>query len=323
MSMSSYGNENKHFERTNQSQPRRNVLVLSENSFQQHLLLIKRDIEDQDFMIDLQERRIPRVAGWDDAESQAIRKDAEHKKEKAERKVPALEKFLQELSVQWSTNKSRILGHIIFSPEIIVGAGIELQYTQDLAVVEVDASKINPGDFPGNFIDLGTKYTPVELTRKMHPNSKNSRNFTFPGDHLLTLFGTIPKEEMRNPQMWDKDGEACIMVLKRGRTTDLTVGRATTFVSYTRKYFSEHDTAMSKEWAIIPLDKESGPFSAEGNSGSVVVDELGRIGGIITSGSGATDSSDITYVTPIEFIMDVIHKFKLLASTYIKNAQPT
>jgi hypothetical protein len=149
----------------------------------------------------------------------------------------------------------------------------------------------------------------------MQPNPKNSRNFTWPGNRLLKLFGTILKEEMRNPQMLDQDSEACITVLKRGRTTDLTVGKATTFVSYTRKYFSERDTAVSKEWAVIPLDKEFGPFSAKGDSGSIVVDGLGRIAGILT------DSSDVTYVTPIEFIMEVIHKFKLFANAYIKNAQ--
>ena len=50
--------------------------------------------------------------------------------------------------------------------------------------------------------------------------------------------------------MYDQDGDACIIVLKRGRTTGLTVGRATTFVSYTRKYFSDNNTAISKELTI-------------------------------------------------------------------------
>jgi hypothetical protein len=148
--------ENKHFERTSESQPRHNVLVLSETSFQEHLLLIKRDIEGQDIIIASQESRIAGVAGQDDAESQAIREDAEHEKKKAERRAQTLTNLLQELSRQWSTNKSRTLGHVIFSPEIVVGAGTELQqYTQDIAVIEVEASKINPADFPGNFIDLG------------------------------------------------------------------------------------------------------------------------------------------------------------------------
>lgn len=41
-----------------------------------------------------------------------------------------------------------------------------------------------------------------------------------------------------------------------------------TVIAYIRKYFTEHDTAMSKELAVIPLDKESGPFPAKGYSGA-------------------------------------------------------
>ncbi|KAI6137647.1 hypothetical protein BKA82DRAFT_3930185, partial [Pisolithus tinctorius] len=53
---------------------------------------------------------------------------------------------------------------------------------------------------------------------------------------------------------------------------------------------------------VIPTDKTSGAFSAKGNSGSCVTDAFGRFGGIIIGGSGVTETSDITYVTPISFI---------------------
>lgn len=120
--------------------------------------------------------------------------------------------------------------------------------------------------------------------------------------------------------MLDRNGPPCITVLKRGRSTNLTVGRATTFVSYTRKYFSEDDVAVSKEWAVIPLNHQSGVFSAKGDSGSVVVHGLERIAGMITGGSGATETSDVTFVTPIDFIMEIIHKYKPLANAYIRSA---
>ena len=181
-----------------------------------------------------------------------IREEAELEKRKAERRAQSLTSFLRELSGKWSTDKSRTLDHVIFSPEIAVGAGAKLQQYKDIAVVEVEASKINPDDFLGNFIDLGIKYTPVELTRKMYLNPKNLPKFTWPGNRLLKLFGTIPEEEMRKPMMLDKDGEACITVLKWGRTTDLTVCKATAFVSYVRKYFTERDTAVSKERRLPP-----------------------------------------------------------------------
>ena len=79
---------------------------------------------------------------------------------------------------------------------------------------------------------------------------------------------------------------------------------------------------MSKEWVIISLNKKSVPFSDKGDSGAVVVDGLGRIGGMMTGGCRVTDSTDITYATPIEFIMEVVCRFKPLSEAYIKNAQP-
>jgi hypothetical protein len=151
--------------------------------------------------------------------------------------------------MQWSTDTSRTLGHVIFSPPIVVGAGTK--YTQDVAVIAIDASKIEPSRFAGNVIDLGTNYSPEVLTRMMHPNPENSHSFLFPADRLLKLCGTIEEDEMRKPKMYDQNGDVCIIVLKHGRTTGLTVGRATTFVSYTRKCFSDN-TAVSKELMILP-----------------------------------------------------------------------
>jgi len=317
--------ENKSFECTNESQARHNVLLLSESSFQQHLLSIKKEIDNQDTIIAAQEWRIERIVGH--ALSKFMHKDAKFRVKDARARARALTDFHQELLANWATDESRILGHVVYSPPIVVAADTDQQqYTQDIAVIEIDPSKINPNDFPGNLIDLGTKYTSTELTKKMHLNPRNPRNFTFLEDNLLKLWGTIPEEEMREPKMLDKNGEPCITVLKRGRSTDLTVGRATTFVSYSRKYFSENDTTVSKEWAIIPLDKESGDFSAEGDSGSVVVDGLGRIVGMLTCGSsGANETSgpDVTFVTPIGFIMETIHKYKPLAKAYIMSAPST
>jgi hypothetical protein len=306
--------DNSLFERRSESQPRHNVFLLSESSFQQHLISVKNEIDAQAYIIDYQKKQMNNMAGREDAMAIAVREDAQGLVKKAEAKVQALANFKGELSTHWSTDTSRTLGHVIFSPSIVVGAGTEQQqYTQDVAVIAIDASKIEPSRFAGNVIDLGTKYSPDVLTRMMHPNPKNSHNFDFPGDRLLKLWGTIEEDEMRKPKMYDQNGDACIIVLKRGRTTGLTVGRTTTFVSYTRKYFSDNNTAVSKELTILSFDKSSGAFSAKGDSGSVVVDGAGRVVGILTGG-GATDSTDITYVTPIYFVMEIIRRYKPLAN---------
>jgi len=310
--------DNKHFEHTNTSQACRYVLLLSGQSFQQHLLSVQKEINDQGPIVTDQEGRIQRVAGREDAASNATREDAELEIKNAREREGCLTNLRRELSTNWAPDERRILGHVIYSPPIVVGAGTDQQkYTQDIAVIEVDPSKVKPNDFPGNIIDLGTKYTSTQLRERMHISPRNTHNFTYPNDRLFKLRGTIPIEEMRVPEMWDQDNERCITVLKRGRSTNLTIGKATTFVAYTRTYFSENDTAVSKEWAVIPWDKTSGAFSDKGDSGSVVVDGLGRIAGIITGGSGITETTDVTYVTPIHFIMEIINKHKPLAKAYI------
>lgn len=43
-------------------------------------------------------------------------------------------------------------------------------------------------------------------------------------------------EEMHKPKTYDSNGEPCIMVLKLGITTDVTVGRASNIFSFSRYY---------------------------------------------------------------------------------------
>ncbi len=134
----------------------------------------------------------------------------------------------------------------------------------------------------------------------------HSEELLYPIDRLLALQGTISTAELRRPTTFDKNGEPCLMVLKRGNGTDLTIGRSNNVFSFVRHYFKDKEPQTSKEWPVLPYDEKSGAFSAQGDSGAVVVDGHGRMGGLITSGCGATDSLDITYATPIEFLLQRI-----------------
>jgi hypothetical protein len=62
------------------------------------------------------------------------------------------------------------------------------------------------------------------------------------------------------------------------------------------------------EIAIYPYSHKDGAFSAPGDSGSIVIDGLGRIVGLLTGGSGTTDSTDVTYVTPYFWLEEQIKK---------------
>lgn len=134
-----------------------------------------------------------------------------------------------------------------------------------------DVLVLDPSTFRGNFIDLGIKFTPLVLTTMIHPDAASPHSFTFPGDRLLPLRGTIEIDEMHHPKTYDQNGEPCIMVLKNGRTTGFTVGRANNIDSYTRKRFGTK-SITAREWPILPFNEDSGVFSKDGDSGSVVVD---------------------------------------------------
>ncbi|KAH7910996.1 hypothetical protein BJ138DRAFT_1151683 [Hygrophoropsis aurantiaca] len=295
---------NERFECKNDSQPRRNVMLFGDVGFEKHLESIKLMIRDQEYRAQHREVRIGLIMGRNDPAANQERREAQAELDKLRAGMESLSTFYQHIFTHWATPESRILGHVILSPPIKVNVGSE-GYTEDWAIIEIDAHKINKSNFNGNAIDLGTR-PESEYNHMIHPNNRNAESFKYPGNRLLMLKNTISDEEMRSPTTYDQDNEPCTMVMKRGLTTGLTIGRANNICSYTRFYKGYGiEAAASKEWSILPHDKSSGPFSDIGDSGSVVVDGCGRIGGLLTSGAATTASSkvDITYATPISFIL--------------------
>lgn len=313
--------DNKHYERKFNSQRPSHVMIFNQSSFGEYLDSIQDEIDGQDDFIEYHSGRVSMTGNRQDEDSVEDRQDAQAKVRSAEEKKIHLANFRRELSIQWGGEDSRILGHIIFSPPVAFGVG-NGKYTRDLAVIAVDTSRIDPTKFIGNAIDLGFKFWYPKLTKIMRSHPVNSERFLFPVDRLLRLHGTIPEEEIRHPDKLDRDPAGCLIVLKLGGTTGLTIGRANNVFSYTRRdKFSENNSGDSMEWAILPFDHSSGAFSAAGDSGSAIVDGTGRIGGLLTSGSGATDSIDVTYATPIDFVLETIRSSEPLSKAYLKPSQ--
>jgi hypothetical protein len=233
------------------------------------------------------------------SEANSKRCDAQAELNRATRAREELETFYQDVSKNWATQESRILGHVILAPPINNGKG----YTEDWAIIEVDSSKVNESNFIGNAFDIGN-HIPAHKFMQMilctNLPMANLQSFEYPVDRLLRLGGTIPYEEMCHSTVSD---DPYLMVIKRGSTTGLTIGRANNLCSYARKYYNDGQAETVKEWAILSLNSKSGVFSARGDSGSVIVDKLGRIGGLITSGAGSIKSLDITYATPMSFLL--------------------
>lgn len=108
----------------------------------------------------------------------------------------------------------------------------------------------------------------------------------------------------------DKNGEECIIVVKNGNTSGVTIGRVTSIESFVREYNEHGIHSTSMQVAIYPYSYEDGAFSARGDSGSVIADLTGRIIGILTGGASKTDfiDSDVTYATPYYCVEERIKK---------------
>ncbi|KAG9089541.1 hypothetical protein FRC07_012316, partial [Ceratobasidium sp. 392] len=248
-----------------------------------------------------------RVAGEDKEDSEKATKQLEKVQrllDDAREAMEVLEKFYDESQKKWSKPIRRVFGHISRSPPLTLGAGTE-GFTEDYAIVELRSSKIINA-FNGNVIDLGrltellyprTTILPDEFTLEMHPN------FEYPVDRLLPLRDLISEDLMHKPDMLDHDGESCLLVIKNGSATGVTIGRANGIFSYVREYFSNNIHQTSIEWTILPYDSKSGAFSALGDSGSTIADTRSRIGGLLTGGVGKAESSDITYATPFFWLL--------------------
>ena len=254
-------------------------------------------------MIELRERRIKSLEGNKSNKAKAQRIKDQNKLDDSREAREAFRNFEKEVETKWDNSENCVLGFRLLSPPLVAGAAPR-GFTQDWAIIKLDLEKFNAANFAGNVIDLGTNFKPYLLTRMMNPHPHNPPSFKYPEDGLLKICGRIPLGEMRNPTSVDGNDEPGIMVIKRGRTTGLTAGRANELASISRIMFEGGTPQISKEWSILPYDKKSGPFSARGDSGAAIVDGKGRLGGIVTSGTSYTTTLDITYASPIDVLLD-------------------
>ncbi|KAM5543702.1 hypothetical protein V8D89_002319, partial [Ganoderma adspersum] len=305
---------NELFENKNPSTPRRDVVLLGEGAYQGLASSITAEIGKQERSIDVFKKHLQALERAEGEQSNEECTQARSGITVAEDAIEKLRK-LHDDAKRWEKLEDRVIGHVVYAPPITLGAEPG-GYTEDFALIEIDTSRFDASNVKINCIDLGTQIDSGGFTSLMYPNSTSPTTFKYPDDRLLPLRGTIPAEEMRRPTMLDHNGDHCIVVLKRGRTSGLTVGRANGIDSYIRHY-DNVVPKTSREWTIIPYNNKSGAFSEKGDSGSVVVDGCGRIGGLLTGGDGITKSLDLTYATPIDFLLTHIRSWKGAARAHL------
>jgi hypothetical protein len=308
---------NELYRHRNSSQRRRNVLLFGDAVIEKHITATESEIDGKHIIIEYLERRLEDANRMDEEDAEAERNQVLPQLEEVRKAIGALEKFHADISKDWKKQENRILGYVFLSPPIGQGVGEE-EFTEDWAVIEIDNSKVDSTNFVGNVIDLGTTIPIDEFTAWMFPHPTNPPSFKYPGNRLLKFSSTISDKEMWNPdpKTLDHNNDPCIMVIKRGYASDLTVGRLNTIRSFTRVYFKGQPGRMSREVAVLPRNSKSGAFSRPGDSGSAVVDGKGRFAGLLTGGAGVTDVSDCTYLTSINFLLKRMLEYGIKANLY-------
>jgi hypothetical protein len=140
----------------------------------------------------------------------------------------------------------------------------------------------------------------------MYPRTDAPSDFDYPVERLLELRGILSPKEIRTPNDREHKGDPIRYVIKRGLTTLTTIGCLTGFESLVR-FYSVLGKRDSVEVAVYPYDNQTlTPFSKVGDSGTIIVDAHGKFVALLTCGTGPTDSSDITYGSPMYWLWEII-----------------
>ncbi|EIN09192.1 hypothetical protein PUNSTDRAFT_67532, partial [Punctularia strigosozonata HHB-11173 SS5] len=270
--------------------------------------------------------------GIDVVESQ--RKLDEHESElvKTRTKINDLKIFFVDIKKKWSKAKDRVIGFVRWAPPIGVGVA-PYRYTRDLCVIELYKDKFM--SMIGNVLSLGARLSQLcfslpfslpgpemseaKLKSLIYERVDVPSEFKYPGNGLLTLGGILTADQINHPTTLNLQGDRVRRVLKRGFTTNTTVGTLTKFMSFVRQYFPTGNVE-SLEIAILPHEQDSGTFSKGGDSGSLIVSTLGEFVALLTGGSNkGTDGSDITYGTPFEWVWELVKAEFPGADLYFNN----
>ncbi|KAK7470057.1 hypothetical protein VKT23_001495 [Stygiomarasmius scandens] len=289
--------------------PKKEVIVMGPSAFTNHLAFLQSTIGT---LLDTAEYMKARAAhltalvegGGSRAEQSALELlETQEQLTKTQTKIDALKAHFVTVNKKWGKAKDRVIGHVVWAPPLSV-ATPPYQYTKDVCVIKLDKGKFR--HFKRNVLSLGPEISPANFKKLMYDRFDDGpHEFVYPPEGLFELRGILTQEEIRTPNNKTPQGDPIRRVIKRGFTTLTTVGGLSGFLSHIRLYFATGNID-SVQVAIHPHNNGSGPFSRGGDSGSVIVDALGRFVALLTGGTGKTDLSDITFGTPMYWLWPLI-----------------
>jgi len=142
----------------------------------------------------------------------------------------------------------------------------------------------------------------------MYPDEATRATFKYPYDRFFQLRDVAKENELCHPTMLDANGEKCLMVVKSGNSSGVTIGRTSGMMSFVREHSKSGIRQTSMELAIYSHSHRHNEraFSTPGDSGSIIADGEGRIVGLLTGSAGKKDDIDVTYATPFYWVFERI-----------------
>ncbi|KAI0360066.1 hypothetical protein OH77DRAFT_1501754 [Trametes cingulata] len=313
--------------RYHESAPKKEVMVMGPPAFNNYLASIQARIGTLVDAADSLRKKITTFRGRVEdgvnvVESQRKLDEYENELVKTRVKIDDLKSFFVDIKKNWSKAKDRVIGFVRWAPPLGVGVAPH-RYTRDVCVIELYKDKFR--SMIGNLcfstpLSLpGPEMSEAKLKSLIYKDVDVPPEFKYPENGLLTLGGILNADQINHPTNMSLEGEHVRRVLKRGFTTNTTVGTLTKFSSFVRQYFPTGNME-SLEIAILPHEQDLGTFSKRGDSGSLIVSTLGEFVALLTGGSNTgTDASHITYGTPFEWVWDLVKAEFPGAELYFNN----
>ena len=208
--------------------------------------------------------------------------------------------------VEEADSTQRTLGTVAYSPGHGVGTHGNFK---DWALVQM-ADADRGGLLLSNKVYMAERVTDAmfraELAAAVDPNQLSSFALSLDADGFLQLHG----RDMPPQPPFTGDNRTSHLVAKRGQTTGLRYGITNEIEAVRRTPFGREEPLVSLH--LLVVDFVGGHFAEPGDSGSSVFDCTGRVMGIVDGGdvnTGENSSPDVTFVTPIQWILEDMREF--------------
>jgi len=150
--------ENKVYTRSNDSQPREDIILLGTGSYDDAVAAIMKFIGDQTIVITTWEAARDRLPEPKEDEPRGVkskRKELTDLIDAARNKIEEANQLHTDVTKHFTTTASRVIGFVLHCAKIEVG---EDRFMYDWSFIQMDEDKIEWGDFKGNKLFVGSSF---------------------------------------------------------------------------------------------------------------------------------------------------------------------